>query len=337
MIKDFIASVAAKLPEAVWGNQFSEGCLLPYYHMVSDDWVPHVSPLYRFRSVSEFTADLECFLQKRTPLTVREFLKSVKRNGCPPKNSFLLTFDDGFREMHDVVAPILLKKGVPAVFFLNSASLDNKKFCYHQQIGLIVSRLREMREDFPAKEIVSLLEEQCGISDANVESALRAIDWQHRSVCDEIGNLCGLDFCDYLGKVKPYLSSAEVLELLDKGFEIGAHSIDHPRYRDISLDEQLHQTRESVQAIKSRFKVHQCAFAFPHTDSGVSQLFYKTMFEDGCVSAFFGTSAPHVDCIDRSFQRFSMEKTKIDAAAILARQQLRRSRLRVFGEIQISR
>ena len=41
--------------------------------------------------------------------------------------------------------------------------------------------------------------------------------------------------------------SEQVIELLKLGHAVGAHSIDHPRYADLSLEEQLHQTRDQRQ------------------------------------------------------------------------------------------
>src|SRR4030095_5336605 len=36
--------------------------VIPYYHMVSDEAVPHVKKLYRYRNIREFTRDLDFFL-----------------------------------------------------------------------------------------------------------------------------------------------------------------------------------------------------------------------------------------------------------------------------------
>ena len=53
-------------------------------------------------------------------------MEAVEGSGKLDRRCLHLTFDDGFRELHDVVAPILLRKGIPATFFVNSAFIDNK-------------------------------------------------------------------------------------------------------------------------------------------------------------------------------------------------------------------
>ena len=59
-----------------------------------------------------------------------------------PPNSFLLTFDDGFREIYDIIAPILLDKGIPATFFISSGFLDNRELCYQHKASLLVEKVR---------------------------------------------------------------------------------------------------------------------------------------------------------------------------------------------------
>src|SRR5271157_6511785 len=98
--------------------------VVPFYHMVSDVHVPHVSNLYRFRTIVEFTSDVEFFSRHFEPVTLNDIVDALNGTRTLRRSCFHLTFDDGFREMHDIVAPILQRAGVPATFFLNTAFLD---------------------------------------------------------------------------------------------------------------------------------------------------------------------------------------------------------------------
>ena len=98
--------------------------VVPFYHMVSEVHVPHVSNLYRFRTIAEFKADVEFFTRHFEPVTLQDIVDALNGNRTLPRSCFHLTFDDGFREMHDIVAPILQRAGVPATFFLTTAFLD---------------------------------------------------------------------------------------------------------------------------------------------------------------------------------------------------------------------
>lgn len=320
-MKSWIWRAAARVPRPAWRTLVGEPCLLPYYHLVADGPVAHVSPLYRYRSVAEFQADLETLLRGRRALSLAEFLVGVARDGEPPRRSFLLTFDDGFREMHDVVLPILRRQGVPAVFFLNSASFGNAALCHHQKIALLLDHRQRHPARFPEAAARALLGGAAGPV-PDVGAALRALPWREQNRVDALATLCGLDFNTYLRTQRPYLGEDEARALLAAGMDLGAHSVDHPLYADLSLEEQLRQTRASLAFVAARFAPRHLTFAFPHTDRGVSRQFFTALAADG-LAATFGTSAPHREALPRHHQRFTMEKTDLPAAALLARHHLR--------------
>ncbi len=95
--------------------------LLPYHHLVSDQDVLHVKHLYPYKNIRQFKKDLDLLLKYYRPVGVDEIIKSVSDRKPLPQNAFLLSFDDGFKEVNDIVAPILLaQRGCPAIFFYQS-------------------------------------------------------------------------------------------------------------------------------------------------------------------------------------------------------------------------
>jgi len=70
------------------------------------------------------------------------------KNGQPlTRQSFFLSFDDGLREPLDIIAPILKQKGVPATFFVNTATLDNLEMLYRHKASLLVDHVRRIAHD----------------------------------------------------------------------------------------------------------------------------------------------------------------------------------------------
>src|SRR5689334_9863296 len=88
------------------------------YHTVSDEQQPHVASLYRCKSIAQFRRDLT-FLQRFYRVIGYHDLEGAHDgiNGAP---SVVITFDDGLVECHDVVRPLLLEYGVPAIFFITT-------------------------------------------------------------------------------------------------------------------------------------------------------------------------------------------------------------------------
>lgn len=321
--KNQVSRAMAWLPVGAWHALCHRPLVLPYYHLISDESAPHVRPLYHFKGVAEFKRDLDFFLTHFQPVGLDDLLNHLRENRPLPPRAFLLSFDDGFREMSEVVAPILKDKGVIATFFLNSAFVDNRELCLHQKAALLLGKLAEKSPAGLAENMKELFRVN-GIAVADIFATLKFMRYADRAVLDRAAALCDLQFDTFLKEQKPYLTSGQIRALLKDGFTIGAHSVDHPFYGDLTVEEQLRQTRDSLKFLEETFGVSQRAFAFPHSDTRVSQTFFERAFGDGTLKISFGTAGLLRDTWPGHFQRFSMEKTALPPAATVARQYARR-------------
>ncbi|MCG2777798.1 MAG: polysaccharide deacetylase family protein [Desulfobacterales bacterium] len=312
-----ISRIFSIIPFSILGKITQTNLIIPYYHVISDDEVLHIKHLYAYKNIKQFKDDIEFLLKNYTPIDLFDLLNFLKTGQSLPEKAFLLTFDDGFREMHDIVAPILLEKGVPASFFINSAFIDNKNLCYQHKTSILVEHLeRTMSLGLREKIKEVLLKNELEFND--IKSSILSIKYRQKDLVDEIAQLIDIDFNDYLVRNKPYLTSDQIKKLIKDGFTIGAHSIDHPLYSSISLESQLHQTIESVKLIREKFCLDYGAFAFPHSDNNVSKKFFVELYNSGLVDISFGTGGMIKDCVPNNLQRFSLEKPLMPAERIIA-------------------
>lgn len=282
--------------------------------------------------MSEFIADLETLLESFTPVGLEEMIDALRGKNQLKARAFHLTFDDGFSEMSDVVAPILSRKGIPATFFINTAFLDNRAMCYLNLASLVADRLERGASAGDLCCVASLLCD-CGIpADRALDGrggslcerreglsrAVLSLRYDQRAVLDEIARALGIDVSAYLAEVHPYLDGSQVQSLLRQGFTIGAHSIDHPRYELLDLDEQVRQTVGSLREIRARFGLRYGAFAFPHSDRGVSRAFFDQVRRRSEIDLAFGTSGLRTDEVPWNIQRISLEKPLEPARDLIA-------------------
>ena len=75
---------------------------------------------------SNFEAALKFLARYYTPVRLQDVLADSDGRGLPPR-PVLVTFDDGYASMMEWAAPLCGKFGVPAIFFLNAAFLDNHR------------------------------------------------------------------------------------------------------------------------------------------------------------------------------------------------------------------
>ena len=324
LAKNIVTALAPIVPVSLCHSLARSPLILPYYHMVSDESLPHIAPLYHYRTVQQFTDDVDFFLRHFQPVGLSDLLAHINGGKALPTRAFLLTFDDGFREMAEIVAPILKTKGVSAAFFINPAFVDNRELCLHQKIALLIEQLTREPSPILETKLAQLLKAK-GVDGEAAIPMLRSVRYDRRSVLDEAAALCGVDFAAFLSRQKPYLTADQIRGLLRDGFGIGGHSVDHPFYGDLTLDEQLRQTHESVGYVREKFGVQQRAFAFPHSDTGVSRAFFERSYGDGTLEISFGTGGLLRDSWPRHFQRFSMEQTALPAKSIAAHQYARRA------------
>lgn len=306
-ITRLLHSTSRCIPYGSLGRFIEFPFLAPFYHIVSDEKVPHVDNLYSYRNLREFEKDVDFFLKHYTPLTLTELLIHLENQRPLTKQFFFLSFDDGLRETFDNISPILKQKGLPATFFVNTATLDNTEMLYRHKASLLMNQLRRLTHQAAISKTTALLAKH-GIRTSDPASSLLSIRYANKHVLDEVAVSIDFDFTAYLARQQPYLTTNQINALISQGFSVGAHSVDHPPYPEVSMEEQLRQTRESVDALTRAFGLRYRAFAFPFGDKGVSKEFFSKIRADASVQVLFGSSAYLIDeHYPLAIQRLGME------------------------------
>jgi len=290
--------------------------LIPYYHIVSNERIIHVCHLYPYKNEKQFIDDVEFLCSRYQPISLDSLIDHIKHGKKLKNGSFLLTFDDGYSQMYSVVAPILIKKGIPAVFFLNTDFIDNKRLCYFNKASIIIEFVINNKNHF--YNIKKNLSPFLNLPFYEVPNRILSIRYEETNVLDELAGLLGIRFNDYLAKNQPYLNGSQIRRMIEMGFYFGAHSKDHPLYANLSLEDQLNQTIGSLQFIKKEFKLSYSVFAFPNHDYAVTKEFFSAIkiYTD----LTFGTAGFKIDSVALNLQRINFEKTLKHAKKILTLQ-----------------
>jgi peptidoglycan/xylan/chitin deacetylase (PgdA/CDA1 family) len=297
ILRRMMARMASRIPFGLQRRLAPTPVLLPYYHMVSDVPVPHFDHVFpHYPNVRQFEAHIDLFLRRCVPVDLKSIVDHLDGVRPLPDRAFHLSFDDGYREMHDVVMPILRRKGVTATFFLNTVSLDNRKFMFYNKMSAAMDRLR------PGDPLRAQIARLAFGDDASLDT-----------LCRE----AGLDDADYLARAAPYLSDVQVRTMMSPGFTIGSHSIDHAPFAALPLEQQLRETLDCQAELNRRFAPDHAAFAFPGGDGGVSKEFFRAL--EGKIAVTFAGSHGFAEDEPRHLQRMSFETTDMsDARTILA-------------------
>lgn len=202
--------------------------------------------------------------------------------------------------------------------------VDNKDLFFRYKASLLVEAVQNkgLSEMLIAKIRAIFLKYSLTCKD--ISKGFLKINYHHKELLDEIATVLEIDYQEYLKEKKPYLDTWQIQELIKDGFAVGAHSVDHPEYSTITLEDQLYQTKESVRFVNDKFAVDHKIFSFPFTDAGVSKTFFENIFnsQDRIVDISFGGAGLKKDSFPFHLQRFPMEGTLLAAQKLITTEYL---------------
>ncbi|AZI55292.1 hypothetical protein EIB75_08555 [Epilithonimonas vandammei] len=301
--------------------------LILVYHLVSDEDVKHVKHLFPYRSVRQFEKDLD-FLSNHFEFVNWEDYLNQKKTSKP---KLLLTFDDGYSEFYDIISPILLRKGIFAINFINPKFIDNKELMWRNKASLIVSEIidKEEYQDKMFEWTKNELKESI--------SSILSINFENQNQLDEIANHLEINFKNYLQNNPVYLTSEQLIKLKKDGFGIASHGWDHPLYNQLSLEQQIDNTQKSLDYMTDNQFLND-SFAFPFTDHLVTEQFFDLIFKQNSDLKYtFGAAGLKLESYSKNIQRIPIETKNYSAEEILKNEIIYYQVLKMLGKNTIKR
>src|SRR5262245_28067679 len=99
-------------------------------------------------SAETFDSQLDLIKKNFDVVTVEQVAAAVHDGPPLPPSPLLITFDDGYRDNHDVALPILLKHGLRATFFIATQFVDERRLFWWDRINYVLKASKR-----PAVEI----------------------------------------------------------------------------------------------------------------------------------------------------------------------------------------
>lgn len=268
-------------------NLSGKKVIFPFYHGVWNEAPDFVKYLYKPRNIIQFERDILEMLSVYKPLNLNELISIQCGENFDKDPSFFLSFDDGLSSCFHTVFPVLEKHGIKAAFFINPDFVDNQNLFYRYKVSLILDRIRKQNSlKYDRNKILYF--------------TIHEVDQ-----IDEIASGLNIDFAQFLEKEQPYMTSEQIRTLVDAGHYVGGHSMDHPNFKDISLNNQIAQCARSVEFVRKNFNLDYSLFAFPFHDFGVPKAFFSDQKQ---IDLFFTIGGLEKDEFPRVIRRLDMEK-----------------------------
>jgi peptidoglycan/xylan/chitin deacetylase (PgdA/CDA1 family) len=149
-----------------------------------------------------------------------------------PPNPALVTFDDGYRECHDVVLPMLLRHAVPAAFFIATHFVERRRVYWWDRIVWSMHNATRQRFplEYPADTMVDLTRDPAREVRRLVGIVKETFDLDVDRFLEELASSSGAPWGDGLEREladRLILTWEQVRALRDAGMAIGSHTRTH--------------------------------------------------------------------------------------------------------------
>jgi peptidoglycan/xylan/chitin deacetylase (PgdA/CDA1 family) len=288
---------------------------IPIYHAITDEKLSHLEHLmpYGSKTPKQFENDLDHLLKHLKPISLDTLYDCVVNKKAIPENSFIVTFDDGLRQVYENAMPILLRKGVPAIFFINTSVIDNQDLLFRYKSSLIVEQVLSFQKSGKSLDAaMAVLKQNNAIFDGNIVFAVMKISYKQSPILDSLASVLDLSWVDYLAKEKPYMTGAQLQDLKAKGFYLGGHTVHHPELWKLSNEEAVSETYGSAKFMMDTYGLPFSSFAFPFTDVQIKNQFFEGVQQAGGIDLMFGSQKLKRDIQPNTLQRFDGDNSLIE-------------------------
>ncbi|MCW8866502.1 MAG: polysaccharide deacetylase family protein [Colwellia sp.] len=208
-----------------------------------------------------FRWQMELIKKYYTPLSISEALAHLD-NGTLPANAVCITFDDGYINNLEVAAPILNALDIPATVYVATAFSNGENMWNDRLIDLVSApQLSQLDISILGEDVIKLTD--LSVRNKTAQYLIGKIKYlsilERKKIISQLYQANGVD--EFPRKM---MSPAQIKQLHEKGIEIGAHTVDHPILKVLSVDEQLIQIKASKQALADIIGTKVKGFAYPN-------------------------------------------------------------------------
>jgi peptidoglycan/xylan/chitin deacetylase (PgdA/CDA1 family) len=209
-------------------------CVL--FHHISDVESPFTNGLNITNTRQGFEAALTFLTRYYTPVSLQDVIGGGDASRRLPAHPVLVTFDDAYASVSEFAAPLCFEYGVPAVFFVNGAFVDNKQLaldnlvCYVFNVCGVntikkAAKVASGSDDFEICSVKQVISRLLPTMPLTVRSAFR------RTLIE----LARLDEGNLAVEARLYVSSQQLRDLGTFNVELGNHTYSHMHCRSLSV------------------------------------------------------------------------------------------------------
>jgi peptidoglycan/xylan/chitin deacetylase (PgdA/CDA1 family) len=228
-----------------------------YHRVVDPSGIGDLDPDLIDATPQEFDEQMAYLRRNFHPVGIEEVL-AAHRGGPPlPRDSVLVTFDDGYLDNHDHALPILAKHGIRGLFFVSTGHVTDRSLFWWEQISLLVRRSTSSsaRLEYPRIEALDLSSPEAKVL-ATRKLNLVVKDYYGLDLdrfLAGVAKACGVSWSDAEGRERAdrsLMTWDQVRALRAAGMGVGSHTQSHRVLNTLppaALEAELRQSRAMLE------------------------------------------------------------------------------------------
>ena len=208
-----------------------------------------------------------------------------------PKNSVLLTFDDGYLNNYEVAYPVLKKYDAPAIIFLTTGFIGQQKMPWYDLVTYLVMKTKKKSLILDGEQFILNAKGRSRLLTKYYHYMITADEEEFKELLKDLETNAGVAVPKVVSRDAAFMSWEQAREMQPL-VAFGSHTVHHPVIPNISEDSRTLELCESKKLIEKKLGGSCLSFCFPNGDFsaddlvGVKTAGYKLSF-----STLFGRNS----------------------------------------------
>ena len=244
------------------------------FHSINDAENDFIRGTNVWTSVDKFEKHLQYLKRCYHVISLQELINSLQHDTIP-KNSVVITFDDGFADNYHVAYPLLKQYQIPATIFLVTDCIENKRPIWIQEFYYLLNSIGAQK----IFEILNVLTQELKIAQVkikynskrklNLNKALEeylgfSVNKEMRNeVLDRLYSNFKIQKDKIFSQNEIFLNWNQVRQMNMNGITFGNHGASHTPLSAMPLNEQENEIQRSKKIIEQNLEKKFVPFSYP--------------------------------------------------------------------------
>lgn len=210
-------------------------------------------------SKSNFEKQMNYLSKHYNVISLEDFMDCHKKKIDPPKNSVVITFDDGYLDSYTNAFPILKKYNLPATIYLTTGAVKDNNLFWWDKLAYILNKTKS--DSISHKNLGNFSLKNKNKTFNEIKYKLKDMNEAKKN---EIITQLSKTLKVNIPKEKMFLNWSQIKTMQKNHVSFGAHTVNHPILTNVSLKEAETEIEESKKTIESNLKTKVALFAYPN-------------------------------------------------------------------------